>query len=67
MEAGATLSDAEELFIEPWIKQYQQGLAARQLARRATERALQKAHIVHKDVIPLIGQWVARSDVENWF
>ena len=67
MEAGATLSDAEDLTIASWIKEYQQGLAARQLARRATERALQKARVIHKDVIPLIGQWVARSDVENWF
>lgn len=64
MEAGVPLSDAQELTIAPWIKDYQRSLAARQLARRATERALRK--IVHKDVIPLIGQWVARSNLEEW-
>lgn len=48
-----------------WAWDMQHGLAARLLGTRATERALRHAG-VHKDIVPIIVQWVKKSQLEKW-
>lgn len=67
MEAGSNLAGTclNLRNVDDWIKEFQRSLSARQLGQRATKRALQHAKI-HKDMIPLIVQWIAQSDPEAW-
>jgi hypothetical protein len=66
LEAGDSIVHIEkEVIVPECLVVHQRCLAARQLARRATERALRHAGL-HKDMIPVIVRWVAHSDLEKW-
>jgi hypothetical protein len=66
LEAGDSIAYMEKEDVVPdYLVVRQSCLAARQLARRATERALRHAGL-HKDLIPVIVQMVAHSDLKEW-
>lgn len=59
---------ASHLLYTHWYWVFIRSMRLSWLATRATERALTKTRLLHKDVIPLIGQhvWATRFDDDIW-